>query len=446
MTKVVDFIIITALEEEREAVLGKLSRVRRLSPSSSDVQTYYSVRLPVVFPNGSQGIYRLIVLSLIGMGRVQAATATNDAIRKWKPRYVVLVGIAGGVAASGIGLGDVIISDQIVDFESQKLNTGEVQVRWEVYRADPRLLSAARSLKNSNWQQLVKVSRPKAGKPKRVIGPIASGDKVIAVSKVLELYKKQWHKLIGVEMEAGGAALAAFHAASPPGFFMIRGVSDLANENKGKADVEIWRAYACDVAAAFTISFLKKGPVPLIKSAVALVDRQSTTSRAPINQKSTPPLHTRINPSIPLPKIKKNFTQFDKDKFAQKALKEIKLYFRQALKALKLQERNVEYELTELNDYKFICRVYVEGHLKNQCKLWCGNFQKSTSIYYAERSFDINSDQNWNDWFRVEDDSYELYLERSSMWSSRDRVWDTKLSQKKAAEYVWCRFSESLAY
>jgi hypothetical protein len=48
------------------------------------------------------------------------------------------------------------------------------------------------------------------------------------------------------------------------GFFMVRGVSDLADEHKGSEDAERWRPYACDVAASFAIALLKSGPVPLL--------------------------------------------------------------------------------------------------------------------------------------------------------------------------------------
>lgn len=45
---------------------------------------------------------------------------------------------------------------------------------------------------------------------------------------------------------------------------MVRGVSDLADEHKGSADVEKWRSYACDAAASFAIALLKSGPVHLL--------------------------------------------------------------------------------------------------------------------------------------------------------------------------------------
>jgi len=197
------------------------------------------------------------------MGRVQAATATADALRVWHPRYVMLVGIAGGLASAGVKIGDILISDQIVDYELQKLTPAGPEVRWQVHRVDARLIGAVQNYTSASWQDLIAVQRPDDRAPKWHIGTIVTGDKVIAVEDVLAKYSAVWPKLIGVEMEAGGAAAAAFQTAEPAGFFMVRGVSDLADSKKASARVEKWRAYACDVAAAYAIALLQSGPVPL---------------------------------------------------------------------------------------------------------------------------------------------------------------------------------------
>ncbi len=162
-------------------MLRKLPRRRRVNPTGDDIQVYYTANLQVKFPNRSAGVYRVVVLSLVNMGRVQAATATNDAIRRWKPRYVLLVGIAGGVGVAGVRLGDVLVSDQVADYELAKMTAKGSQVRWEVHRAEALLLNAARNLKVADWQGLITTPRPAKGTPKRHIGPIATGDKVVAV-------------------------------------------------------------------------------------------------------------------------------------------------------------------------------------------------------------------------------------------------------------------------
>ncbi len=204
----------------------------------------------------------MIVLSLLKMGRINAATATNDAIRRWLPRRVLLVGIAGGFSARGVQLGDLLISDEIIDYEQQKLTRDGPEVRYEVHQPDPRLLEFAKTVLDEAWQPSVKTKRPGKGKPHRWIGPVATGDKVDAFGEIERRYGSAWPKLLGVEMEAGGVASACFQSASRPGFLMIRGVSDLADARKNSSDVKKWRQYACEVAAAYTVCLLRRGPVP----------------------------------------------------------------------------------------------------------------------------------------------------------------------------------------
>ncbi len=267
----IDFVIITALEEEMRAVLERLSvtsqlnstskAYQQLDPTSDDVRTYFYAKLPVTFPSGTSAEYDIIILSLQGMGRVSAAVATSDAIKRWIPRYILLVGIAGGINKNEVALGDILISDQIVDYELQKITEEGSSVRFKVHTVDPRLLAAAQAFQISNWTSSLDKERPAAGESKRIIGPIASGDKIIAFSKMLDKHREAWPKLIGVEMEAGGTAHAAAQATFRPGFFMIRSVSDLANEQKDSPTVKGWREYACKSAAEYAIAFLQSGPI-----------------------------------------------------------------------------------------------------------------------------------------------------------------------------------------
>lgn len=270
----IDFVLVTTLSEERDAVLDKLPGYSQLPPAKDDIRTYFQADLPVTFSDNSAGIYHIIVMCLLGMGRVQAVAATVDAIRRWHPRYIVLIGIAGGIAARSIQIGDILISDQVVDYELQKLAPDGPEVRWDVQRADTRLLNACNNFRSASWQELIKIKRPDRGKPSRHTGPIASGDKVIAFSDVLARYQDVWPKLLGVEMEAAGVATATVQSPDRPGFFMVRGVSDLADENKGSSDVKKWRSYACDAAASFAIALLQSGPVPLSDEDIQVKTKQ----------------------------------------------------------------------------------------------------------------------------------------------------------------------------
>jgi nucleoside phosphorylase len=264
MMQRIDFAIVTPLEEERSAMLRHLSGARLVPGQNGGPRVYYSAEIPVSFLDGHSGTYNVIVSDLLFMGRVDAAIVVKDIMRRWQPRFVILTGIAGGFGRAGVKLGDILIADQIVDPENQKLTPEGREIRWSVHRVHPGLLAAAKELRPEHWHPAN--GRPEAGTSRRHIGPVCTGDKVVADGS-LEKLAKDWPKLIGVEMEAGGAANAAYQSNPAPGFLMIRGVSDLADQEKDAARTHKWRSYASDVAANFVAALLRSAPVPLRGSA-----------------------------------------------------------------------------------------------------------------------------------------------------------------------------------
>jgi len=62
----IDFVIITALPEERDAILNKLPNYQQLAPTQDDIRTYFQSDLSVTFPDSKTGFYRVIIICLIG--------------------------------------------------------------------------------------------------------------------------------------------------------------------------------------------------------------------------------------------------------------------------------------------------------------------------------------------------------------------------------------------
>lgn len=217
----VDFLIIAALEEERDALLRRLPGFQQLPPSEDDVRVYYAARIQAAHPGGSPCTYSVVVVCLSNMGRVQTTATASDAIRRWNPGYVILVGIAGGLKSAGVALGDILIAEQIADYELQKITDERSEIRWTAQPVDQRLLEFSRSLTAETWRTEIKERRPsnESGTPKRHQGTVATGDKVVTVTALLESFRNQtWPKLIGVEMEAGGAVVSAHPVALPARF------------------------------------------------------------------------------------------------------------------------------------------------------------------------------------------------------------------------------------
>jgi nucleoside phosphorylase len=100
----VDFAIIAALKVEREAMMKRLDGVEKVQEEGEPL-TYYVGELSIP---GEDRPYTVVVTQLIEMGNPDAAIATTKVVPRWRPRNVLMVGIAGGVQEKA-ALGDVLV-------------------------------------------------------------------------------------------------------------------------------------------------------------------------------------------------------------------------------------------------------------------------------------------------------------------------------------------------
>jgi len=151
--------------------------------------------------------------------------------------------------------------------------------------------------------------------------------------------------------------------------------------------------------------------------------------------------------NVPIPKIPKEFSQLDKDRFTRNTFGIIKKYFKKALDKLKGQYSNLDSELVEISNFKFVCSIYQNGGLLNKCKIWIGGPLSEDSIAYSEGSSGYENDSSFNDWLTVNDDGFKLGLTASgfSMNINNDKK-GKLLSSEEAAKYLWICFTNRLTF
>jgi nucleoside phosphorylase len=209
-------------------------------------------------PLGDVGGQKVLIFPIDHMGGVTAAQAAENVIRTWNPGLLMLVGIAGGVRGSSGDMppGDILVPDQVVGYELAKVTKDGVQRRYEVYRTDADLLHRARHLRPVDWADEISTARPGDPegriRPRVHIGPVLSGDKVLADEAAIAELRRAWPTAIGVEMESLGAALVADRNRVP--FLMVKAVSDFADARKDDS----WRHYAAASAAQFAVALLAR--------------------------------------------------------------------------------------------------------------------------------------------------------------------------------------------
>lgn len=194
------------------------------------------------------------VLPAGSAGRISAALTTYEYLSeavKVPPSLFLVLGMAGGFAAAGVKRGDVVVATSIVDLSERKIfgaADGARQARAQTFEVDQRVVRAVNDDVGHNFALH--------------FGAIASGDEVVASAAYADLLRGEHHsKPIAVEMEAGGVAAAARWGARPAiPFGVIRGISDLADEQK---EDDEYRSIAMERARRVTEQALLRLNLPL---------------------------------------------------------------------------------------------------------------------------------------------------------------------------------------
>lgn len=272
LTPLVDVVILTVLPEEYSRVREKLSNLSLPQCSGSNI---YAWRFGEVFCSNHDSAYKVAVGMIGRAGDIQSALAAKDAISRWRPKYLIVSGIAGGLPGSGLNKGDVIIADSIYGYEYGKIEEKfKPRANW-TFNTNQGLLNGATAYSlNESWRDHIIAKPPEECRPKVVSGEIASGEKVIddPSNEFFIQVKNLRPKVKAVEMEGAGIGSAIEHAQSQlssVGFMVIRAISDLPRPQeegdvaRGTEERDDWKPYASDVAAAFIIGWISDGlPMP----------------------------------------------------------------------------------------------------------------------------------------------------------------------------------------
>lgn len=252
-----DLVIVCALNEPELAAFVQLAVGCLPIDSPNDSHIAYAFDLKT-----DRGARRVIAACTIEMGMAASAALSAQMIARYRPRYIGMCGIAGGVRGE-VCIGDVIVADVVWDYSAGKLSTVNGEAR---FKPEPRVieldafvkrqmvlfmsdLAVARSIKTA-W------TKAKPTNDLRVhLGPIFSGALVVANQEKIDELTYTHRKLKGIEMEAYGMFCAAKYAEAPrPVALAIKSISDLADEAKDDS----WRAYAAYTSAAYLLEWAKR--------------------------------------------------------------------------------------------------------------------------------------------------------------------------------------------
>jgi nucleoside phosphorylase len=192
----------------------------------------------------ASGTKSIIAAAAPRMGIPASAILSSKLIHQFRPRYVAMVGICAG-RKDKVSLGDLIIAEPTWDWGSGKISLEDGEPKFlpspHQLDMDPDTASLIREMTKTELSAHM--------------GPLVSGAAVVAHKPTFDRLLNQHRGILGVDMEAYAVAAAALGSAKPrPGFLIIKGVSDFADEDKD----DDFQEFAASVSANFLLTAAKE--------------------------------------------------------------------------------------------------------------------------------------------------------------------------------------------
>ena len=137
---------------------------------------------------------------------------------------------------------------------------------------------------------------------------------------------------------------------------------------------------------------------------------------------------------VSIPKVRKDFTDVEKDNFLEEAFKYISQYMQKAGKVLEQEDKDVQFKSKVVSEEKLVCEVFVKGYTKGTCQIWLSKERFSKGIHYARDIAVLNN--SYMEVLTVGTDGYQLFLTSAGMLQ-RMASSPGNLSHKDAAELYW---------
>ncbi|MBI3413009.1 MAG: hypothetical protein HY051_02945 [Candidatus Aenigmarchaeota archaeon] len=256
----VDFLLACPLPEEWAAMASQLGHsfdpIDQLLPAK----------------RGQIGKFQVVCVQ-VGKYQENAASSLQQVITTFEPRWVLIVGIAGGFPDGKFRHGDVIIASNVYGVVGKIIGGSFKRRPDQDWRPDRTLLEHAELIAKMSpeWVDNVGIAWPK---PEEKRTPKVDSGYVVSINAtvddlnypLVQDLRKGIPEADAIEMEGTGvgSAIRLTQSKQSIGALMIRGISDvpgLTSDGAGLGASEqraLWRHYAAGVAATFVRVFLTK--------------------------------------------------------------------------------------------------------------------------------------------------------------------------------------------
>lgn len=282
----VDFAVITIRPDEYKAVLARLENPLIVVGGSCRCEF-------ATMQNAKGEPVTILVGRTSGQGHGAAQRLAKNMVVDFSPRWIVLVGIAGGFPNDDFSLGDVAIASRIIDLSVCAISHGEIEYTTGGGPLHPDVQNLVGMLpgreemlgpwneRESLDQEKPKITLPKSSRNKLLKGEdkeykkkliksltkhfskgrpprfhpacLATSNTLVKDTDLVAEFKKVARDIEHVEMEAGGVYQVSTEGTP---LLSVRGISDIVGFNRDGA----WTQFACNTAASFFVSLVKNFP------------------------------------------------------------------------------------------------------------------------------------------------------------------------------------------
>lgn len=184
------------------------------------------------------------------MGMTASATLTMKLIEHFRPKYVIMPGIAAGTLENSSDsqmYGDVVLANMVWNYSNGKyVPKDQASIVFGEIGFKPR--PTVVKMEDDLLVLLEKAIHSEHNETHVHLGAIASGSAVVANKNILDQQvKSQFESTKGLEMEGYGVAYAAAHATEPrPRAIIAKSVCDFADNRKSDMYQEFAAYTSCE--------------------------------------------------------------------------------------------------------------------------------------------------------------------------------------------------------
>ncbi len=231
-------IIMTATDIEKETVFKYLQPLPECEALKVDTTTKQTYTIGVL------GKYPVIHVQT-NMGSTSSdgsILTTKDVLDYWKPKAIIMPGICFGKDMQKQKIGDILISEFIVEYDNSKIKNGHEIPRGSIVRSGLTLFNRFKNC--IGWKYLLE-----DGSEARIInGRLLSGSKLVDDKEFKRHLFELFPEAIGGEMEGSGVYAASFHESFNE-WILVKGICDWA-ENKESEDKDKNQRIAVEAAVS----------------------------------------------------------------------------------------------------------------------------------------------------------------------------------------------------